>query len=664
VYWVRCIALLVFCLACSLEGGTQEPALSVEEPLHRLLARVDPEDPWREVKRRAGDEYRNVLFTSEGGKPAGGYRSPRIRVPAGASLDFGIAVAGAAAPGRRAHFQVEAEHAAGRKVLFSRDLHRAEGWIDTRVDLGELANREVRFVFRSQWLDAAEAGAGAGRPVWSNPLLVSSGGTRRREAPNLVLISLDTLRADHLGAYGYERPTSPNLDRFMEEGILFERAFAPSSWTTPSHASVFTGHHPLVHGAGGPRGFRLEGRFSTLAELARRQGYQTAAFTEGAAVAGQLGFYQGFEAYANGTMQSPRPMATAEKTFSRAMAWLERHGALPFLLFVHTYEIHWPYRAPAPYAQMFTGEGMAVLTPGQVSDAFFIRSKLDESQKASMEAAYDEGIAYTDAVVGSFLDGLRREGLLANTIVVIFSDHGEAFWEHGDTLHGLTLYDEQLHVPLFIRLPGEHPPQARIERQVALVDVFPTLAELLGFEHEAPAYSQSLRPLWNPDDAAGTYDRALITGELVQQQAGAKWVMLSARNDDFKYIATTRYGHEESPLFPHRDALGDPETKAEQILMEHLLSGGRDVRKAKDEAERRRMFLSAREQLFELRSDPGESRDLVLQELENLRAMQRALHSELVRLEVDRERAGGPMEPVVPLTDEERAELRALGYIQ
>jgi arylsulfatase A-like enzyme len=533
-----------------------------------------------------------------------------------------------------------------------------------RVDLGGLANEGVRFVFRSQWLEAAEAGAAAGRPVWSNPALVSSGGGRRREAPNVVLISLDTLRADHLGAYGYERPTTPNLDRFMQEGILFERAFAPSSWTTPSHASLFTGHHPLVHGAGGPRGFQLEGRFSTLAELARRQGYQTAAFTEGVAVAGQLGFYQGFEAYANGPKESPRPMATAQKTFSRATAWLERHGDLPFLLFVHTYEIHWPYRAPEPYAQMFRDEGMAVLTPGQVSDAFFIRAKLDESQKASIEAAYDASIAYTDAVVGRFLDGLRHEGLLANTIVVIFSDHGEAFWDHGDTLHGLTLYDEQLHVPLFIRLPGEHPPRARIERQVALVDVFPTLVELLGFEHQAPGYSQSLQPLWSSDVVAGSYDRALITGELVQQQGEAMWVMLSARNDEFKYIATTRYDHEESPLFPHRDELGDPETKPEQILMEHLLSGGRDVRKAKDEAERHRMFLSAREQLYELRSDPGESKDLALQDFESLRAMQEALQSELVGLEADTERVSGPMEPVVPLTDEERAELRALGYIQ
>jgi arylsulfatase A-like enzyme len=652
------VAFLVFCLGCSPGELTEQPALGAEEPIHRLVAHVDPEDPWREVKGRAGGEYRNVLFTSEGGEPAGEYRSPRIRVPTGASLDFGIAVADGAAPERRARFQVEVEHAAGRTLLFAQDLRAADGWMDARVGLGELANREVRFVFRSGSLGAAEAG----RPVWSNPVLVSSGGAPRPETPNVVLISLDTLRADHLGAYGYERPTSPNLDRFMEEGILFERAFAPSSWTTPSHASVFTGHHPLVHGAGGPRGFRLEGRFSTLAELARRHGYQTAAFTEGGAVAGQLGFYQGFEVYANGPKESPRPMATAEKTFSRATAWLERHDDWPFFLFVHTYEIHWPYRAPTPYAQMFMDEGMAVLTPQQAADRAFPGGRLDDSQKASLEAAYDEGIAYTDAVVGRFLDGLRHEGLLANTVIVIFSDHGEAFWDHGGIMHGLNLYDEQLHVPLFIRLPGERPPRARIKRQVALVDIFPTLVELLGLEHEVPGYSQSLWPLWRSDGAAGTYGRTLVTGELVQK--GAKWMMLSARNDDFKYIATTRYDHEESPLFPHRDALGDPEMKPEQLLMEHLLSGGRDVRKAKNEEERHRMFLSAHEQLYELRSDPGESKDLALREFESLRAMQEALQSELVRLDAEKEGVDGPLEPVVPLTDEERAELRALGYIQ
>jgi arylsulfatase A-like enzyme len=551
VSWVPCITLLVFCLACSPQEPTEEePGLAVEEPLQRLLAHVDPEDPWREVKGRAGDEYRNVLFTSESGEPAEGYRSPRIRVPAQAFLEFGIAVADGAAPSRRARFEVEAEQEATRTLLFSQDLRGADGWMDTRVDLGELANQEVRFVFRSRWLGAAEAGADAARPVWSNPVLASSGGARWGEAPNVVMISLDTLRADHLGAYGYERPTSPNLDRFMQEGVLFERAFASSSWTIPAHASLFTGHHPLVHGAGGLRGFRLQGRFTTLAELARRHGYQTAAFTEGAAMAGQLGFYQGFEVYSNGPKESPPPMTTAEKTFSRATAWLESHGDLPFLLFVHTYEIHWPYRAPAPYAQRFAGEGVAVLRPAQATDIDFLRGDLDEGQKASIEAAYDAGIAYTDAVVGRFLDGLRREGLLANTIVLIFSDHGEAFWDHGGTMHGLSLYDEELHVPLSIRLPGEQPPRARIERQVALADVFPTLVELLGFEHEASRWSQSLQPLWDPDGAAGSYDRTLVTGELVQKDVD--WIMLSARNDDFKYVATTRYDHEESPLFPHR----------------------------------------------------------------------------------------------------------------
>jgi arylsulfatase A-like enzyme len=652
--WVPLLALLALS-ACA----PAPPPARVVDGIHRVVQEIEPGDPAKEVKARAGDEYRNVLFEPGSSEPASAYRTQPLLLPARARLDFGFAIEGDASPERRARFAVEIERAGERIAFVSREVRGDAGWVDVRVDLSELAGAEVQLLFRAEPLGAG--GPGKTRPLWGNPLVVAGEIGDVPRVPSLILISLDTLRADHLGAWGYARKTSPNLDAFMREGLVFERAFAPSSWTTPSHATLLTGEHPSVHGAGGPLGHRLQSRFTTLAELLRRRGHLTAAFTEGAAVAAQLGFHQGFDSYANGPGEHPQPAGTAERTFARAARWLERHGDRPFLLFVHTYEIHWPYRAPAPYADLFREDEIEPLDPRDAQDAEFLRQSLTDAQKASVVAAYDAGIAYTDAVVGRFLAQLREHGVLDRAIVVIFSDHGEAFWEHGNTTHALTLYEEELRVPLFIRLPGADPPRGRIERQVALADVFATAVDLLGLDHEVPTDSESLRPLWEAD-AGESYERTRVTSELVQ--AHVQWLMLAIRSDRWKYITTTFYSRESSPLYPHREALGDPPTQMEQLLIDHLIAGGRDLSQAGTEEERRRMLLSAREELFAVGEDPGESRDLVLEDPTALEAARASLKRELVRLFEDAARIEAPFEPMAPLSEEENEGLRALGYVQ
>jgi arylsulfatase A-like enzyme len=652
--WAALLALLALS-ACP----PAAPPARVVDGVHRVVEEIEPGEPGKEVKARSGDEYRNVLFEPGSFEPVSAYRTQSLQLPARARLDFGFAIEGDASPEQRARFTVEVERAGEQIAFVGHELRGDAGWVDARVDLSELAGSEVRLLFRAEPLGAGEAKKT--RPLWGNPLVVAGETGDARRAPSLILISLDTLRADHLGAWGYARETSPNLDAFMREGLVFERAFAPSSWTTPSHATLLTGEHPSVHGAGGPRGYRLQSRFTTLAELLRRRGHLTAAFTEGSAVAGQLGFHQGFDSYANGPGDPPQPPATAERTFARAADWLERHGDRPFLLFVHTYEIHWPYRAPPDFAELFHAGGVGPLDPRDAEDGAFLQKALTDAQKASVVAAYDAGIAYTDAVVGRFLAKLREKGVLEHAIVVIFSDHGEAFWEHGNTTHALTLYDEELHVPLFIRLPGADPPRGRIERQVALADVFATAVDLLGLDHEVPADSKSLRPLWEAD-AGETYGRTRVTSQLVQ--APVQWLMLAMRSDRWKYISTTFYSRESSPLYPHREALGDPPTRMEQLLIDHLIAGGRDLSQAGTEAERQRMLLSAREELFAVGEDPEESRDLVLEDLPALEAARESLKQELVRLSADAARIDAPLEPMAPLSEEEKEGLRALGYVQ
>jgi len=651
-------AVLLPLLASSACSPAPKPARIVDG-VFRVVEEIESGDPGKEVKARAGDEYRDVLFTRGSDEPAAVYRTQPVLVPPRARLDFGIALEGDAGPEQSARFSLEAERAGERIALMSRELAGGGGWVDARVDLADLAGAEVRLLFRAEPLGAG--GAEKKRPLWGNPLLVAGEIAGARRAPSLILISLDTLRADHLGAWGYARQTSPNLDAFMREGLVFERAFAPSSWTTPSHATLLTGEHPSVHGAGGPLGHRLQGRFTTLAELLRRRGYLTAAVTEGGAVAGPLGFHQGFDSYANGPREFPHPPGTVLWTFARAADWLEFHGDQPFLLFVHTYEIHWPYLSPAPYSDLFREKGTVPLDPDDARNTEFLRQPLTDAQKAGVVAAYDAGIAYTDAVVGRFLARLGETGVLDRAIVVIFSDHGEAFWEHGAAMHGLSLYDEELHVPLFIRLPGADPPSGRIGRQVALADVFATAVDLLDLAHEVPADSKSLRPLWETGSGE-TYGRTQVTSELVQ--APVQWLMLAMRSDRWKYIATTFYSREDSPLYPHREGLGDPPTNMEQLLIDYLMAGGRDLSKTGSEEERHRMLLSAREELFDVGEDPGESRDLVFDDPSALAAARTSLKQELVRLSEDAARIGAPLEPMAPLSAEEEEGLRALGYVR
>ena len=442
--------------------------------------------------------------------------------------------------GSRVRVAVAIESEAGKLTLHEGVVAAAAGndepaWTNLHLDLTAHAGRTVRFAFTSAPAPGAPAPNFA-CPLWGTPLLYSASAKWDIETPNVILISLDTLRADHVGCYGYARETTPNLDRFAEECVLFETAVTSAPWTTPSHASVFTGLHPAVHGAGiHSRGFRLGGQWNTLAEVARSNGYLTTAFTEGIAIRGQLGFAQGFDIYSDGPAPDRHIAGTAEQTFARAAAWLDRYGRLPFFLFVHTYEIHEPYGGPGRWRDLFTDPG------------FEGRADQGPAARAHTVDLYDGGIAYTDEHLGRFLDALRQHGLLRNTAVVVFSDHGEEFWEHGAAGHLTHLYDEVLLVPLLIRLPGDRPPYGRVRRQVALRDVFATVLEFLGMPAAAGGTS-SLLSLAESGGASETYPRRWVHSELVQredpltEQLGrpAEWTARSVRTEAAKYVASNK----------------------------------------------------------------------------------------------------------------------------
>lgn len=291
---------------------------------------------------------------------------------------------------------------------------------------------------------------------------------------NVLLISLDTLRADHLGLYGNPNATSPAIDRFASRAAVFEEAVAESSWTLPSHMTMLTGRHPLSHGVN-DQDQELSRTSRFLAEILRERGYRTFAMTGGGYVEKRR-FERGFDVFR--TTRAP-----FAQVLEAARSWI---GAStpdkPWFAFLHTYDIHCPYDPPEPYRSMFVPPGPEPLSPPmRGSQEMGLCRKyrdLAPDQVRYVSGAYDGDIRWVDDALASFLEFLEREKLLENTVVILTSDHGEELFEHGGGDHGTGLFREQLMVPLVIAAPDAY--ARRIGGLVGLADIVPTALELAG----------------------------------------------------------------------------------------------------------------------------------------------------------------------------------------
>jgi arylsulfatase A-like enzyme len=399
-----------------------------------------------------------------------------IDLPVGARLETQVGLAGERGPSgaRGALFSIRAanptgdtatisEHRMGRVAAGGQDERpgapESGGWCTLSASLDAVRARlgpRIRLLF-----EARPKGPSPLVPVWGDPAVVveRSDGDGRR--PNVVLISLDTLRADHLGSYGYPGPVSPNLDRLAAEGVLFTDAVTLVNWTLPSHATMLTGVDPCVHGFRGarsgpiPRG--LPPGVVPIAEILRRRGWITAAFTEDGYVIPSV-FQRGFEEFS----ASNRPHdGRIEDTVALASAWLRRHAGDEFFLFLHTYQVHVPYDPPEPYRTRFAEN----------------RLHLPHAENA---VAYAGEVAFTDEVIGRLIALIGELGIRDRTIVVVTSDHGESFGEHRWGEHGMSLHEEEVRVPLIWRAPGLAREGARVDGLTSLGDIVPTLVDMLG----------------------------------------------------------------------------------------------------------------------------------------------------------------------------------------
>jgi len=353
---------------------------------------------------------------------------------------------------------------------------------------------------------------------------------------NVILISIDTLRADRLGCYGHPDQATPNIDRLAADGVLFEQCTSSCPITLPSHSSMLTGTHPFVHGARDNGEFHLHGDNLSLAEVLRQNGYATCAEIAAFVLNREFGLHQGFDVYddvPSGGQAAGVPERTAEEVCSGAIRLLEEHADGPFFLFVHFFDPHYAYQPPARFAARYPDP-------------------------------YVGEIAYADEQVGRLLGEVDRLGLAGRTLVILTGDHGEGLGQHGEQTHGTFLYDATLAVPLIVRCPGRIPAGRRVAAQVRLVDIAPTVLAFLELPPLPDAQGADLSPLL--DGTAVDLGLAAFSESMMSRYNWGYAPLWALRAGGWKYVHAPRpqlYQVQVDPGEEHDLAAREPERLAE-----------------------------------------------------------------------------------------------------
>ncbi len=516
----------------------------------------------------------------------------RVTVPPGAALWLSYGLQARVVESVR--FSVTAERSDGSRIPMMEEsvTGGVEQWHDAVIDLTELAGETVVLEFATEWNGAFDPESGFG--VWGNPEVVADSDTIR---PNVVLISVDTLRADHLSLYGYPRKTSPHIDAWARTGgIVFDSVVASAPWTLPSHVSLFTAldapRHGVNHNSPAPTSLTM------LAEPLRRAGYATLAVTGGGFVNPSFGFSQGFDQYWSYGVQMGYE-DELEEEIALACDQLERFARRPFFLFFHTYEVHNPFRPRQPYFGGLSDHPDDVMVdvenlPDSADDGYLDHRRLVLQQNGKTVRPlgddefglavdlYDAGIAHTDAMVAGLFRRLEHLGITGRTLVILTSDHGELFGEHGVVNH-VSLYEGNLLVPLIIMDPTRREFR-RVADQVRLIDVAPTVLDMIGLDPLVDVDGVSLVPLLDgdglPDDAhlAWSYAAASNYGLSLRDGGLRKYVV---RNDPWPHgeISERLFDLERDPdeingLTPPNSDL-EPYDRRMRQLMEEVMPGVR-----------------------------------------------------------------------------------------
>ena len=484
---------------------------------------------------RLGDEERQAIALS---------RESTLRyhvlVPANGSLGFGVGVEGEG----DAPFSI-AVTADGQPTTQVLTGMASGAWTDHKVDLSRFAGETVR-------VDLSAEGQGTGRLAWNSPrILVPPVPERKLEpAKNVVVVVIDTLRADKLRPFNPQtRVKTPAIDQFASDGAVFELAQAPENWTKPSVASILTGLHPQTHQQK-TGDAALPSSAELLSEHLQGEGFATGGFIANGYVSDRFGFDQGWDDYTNYIREEKS--TEAKDVFDDAGNWIEAHKDGRFFAYIQTIDPHVPYDPPGKYLQMYDpSEYAGQIRPRMTGDLLEKAKRnppqvvFDARDKRQLEALHDGEITKHDHFFGAFLERLSALGLANDTLIVVTSDHGEEFDDHGSWGHGHSVYQELLHVPLMFRLPNRVPAGTKVGEAVSTLDISATVTDLLG----VPAMAHN----------EGHALVGLMLGEAPSQLA----VAFSDFQDDRRVITTGRWklilrGNLTSTMF---DLVADPMEK-------------------------------------------------------------------------------------------------------
>jgi arylsulfatase A-like enzyme len=560
----------------------------------------------------------NILFA-----PAPSVYRYEPTIAAGGTIEFGIGIApdknwqgqpvqnSPAEKGLR--FKVSLERKGRREVVFQEFMALPpsnEYQLSFHSIEASALGRGTCVVFETE----GEEGLSA---FWYNPILY----TRARKTRAVVLVSVDTLRADHLGCYGYARETSPAADSLAKDSALFLNTYASSPWTLPSHVSMLTSlngvHHQVYH-----ENEKMAPDLITLADLLRAKGFMTTAFTDGGFVSRVYGFSRGFDSYqerGDGVLIHD----SAELIWREASEWLDANREKDFFLFLHTYQPHNPYVCPHPYGTMFLEENPvwpSIDLMGHLGGYAGIYSELAEEERRNIIGLYDGEIRYTDeTLVRPLIGKLKELGLYDSALIVFTSDHGEEFFDHHSWAHGHQLYDEALKVPLIIKFPNARFKGQRFESIVRLLDIMPTILEEFRVSSaKLKIDGKSLFPVLRGKERGDRTFLADIGDNILNSHVGRKIAMNAGEN---KMILNKPFSPEDMRFFTSPPRLVPPV------------------------------------ELFNLAEDPQEKKNLAHEKP----TVARELNSRVVEIY----KQASQRKPVKAQLDESLKErLRALGYIR
>jgi arylsulfatase A-like enzyme len=396
---------------------------------------------------------------------------------------------------------------------------------------------------------------------WVNPVIYRAD----NEDKNVILISIDTLRADHLGCYGYNKNTSPHIDSLASEGALFMKPFACSPWTLPSHVSIMTSLYGINHQV-----YYSEEKIApsilTLADVLRKNHFFSSAFTGGGFVSANYGFAKGFDTYYEGR-GGVFHMNSAELIYESFSNWIDQNRGKRFFLFLHTYQPHNPYVCPHPYNSLFLDENAKwkhVNLLGYLGGKPGIYKKLPDNERKNAIGLYDGEIRYLDEnLIGPLISKLKETGLYEKTMIIFTSDHGEEFFDHGAWDHGHSLYNESIRVPLIIKFPDDKYKGLKITSAVSLVDIMPTILKEMKIDcSDLIMDGKNLFPLLNGKENKDRTFLSDIGTNILDSHIPQK---ISMNTGNYKLILNKEFSQEDLSFF-----LAPPPRKAQIELFDLL----------------------------------------------------------------------------------------------